>query len=383
MIKNVFYYFAVVTFLCYQSNSLHAENQKYPVDVSFLVADLKYSEQKGVKICEVQQAILCAFRADRFAYGDEGNMVPHFIKIAEQLPRPYWTNFSHIFDPGMVSCMKNQNWNPIENLEDFKNDPTFAVNCTKAPLDPFDISTYHGVVYVSPFELDDIDAFRAAYPGALMIDAATWDYWIDKYKMSALFDQNPELSQFKPRWKLYKKKYSRKLAQTVIKDLQCDRFVIKPRDEFRGNGVLIVDKKDLDETLKLILKKKSALKRDDDPSVRYWYNNNSDSFIVEEFVSSDPVYVEHLGGKLFEPTIRVAFMLIYNKNSIHVEFCGGFLRLPPLALDETGTLNQKYKDFANIPYIDKIDPEVYEKIKGELRIALPLLYEQMLNSKKK
>lgn len=382
MIKSIIYYLVLATaLLCVEESA--AESQKYPVDVSFLVADLKYSEENGVKFCEIQHAIYSTFFGDRYSYGNDGNIAPHFVKTIEQLPGPYWTYLNHFADFGLINSIKNQNWSIRENFDEIKSDPIFKANSKKSPEDPFDISTYHGLVYLPQYEIKNIEAFRSEHPGIIVMDAATWDVWYDKYKMSALFDQNGELSQFKPRWKLYPKKYKKKLAKTIIEDLKCDRFVIKPRSEYKGKGVIIVEKNDLDKTLKHILTKNSALKNDKEPCVQYWYENASDSFIVEQFVSSDPVVVEHLGGKLYEPTIRVAFLLIHNNNSIHVEFCGGYLRVPSIALGEPGTLSEQFKDVGEEPYFDKIDPVVYEKIKDELRLALPLLYEQMLNPKTK
>lgn len=378
--KNVYQLALLAVLLFIHETPLHADSQKYPVDISFLVADLKYSEAKGVKICEIQHGILSTFFGDRFSYGNNGNISPHFVKTISQFSPPYWTNLSHFLDDGLKESIEGQQWNIVKTLKQLKSDPIFLANAAQPVENPFDISCYHGLVYLSQSVFSDLDAFRLQFPGVIFMDAAVRNYWVDKYKMSLLFTRNPELSKFKPRWKLYPKKYTSNLAKTIINDLQCDRFVIKPRDEFKGKGVIIVDKEKLDETLKYIFGNNTSLKNDKEACYNYWYYSKSTSFIVEEFASSDPVVVNHLDGKLYEPTIRVAFFLIYNNNSIHIEFCGGYLRVPCKSLTEFGTLNEKYKDGVEEPYFDKIDPAVYEKIKEELSIALPLLYEQMLNS---
>ena len=45
-------------------SSKHAE--KYPVDVCYMVADLKYNARQGVKICEIQQSALSMFNGDTY-----------------------------------------------------------------------------------------------------------------------------------------------------------------------------------------------------------------------------------------------------------------------------------------------------------------------------
>jgi phosphoribosylamine-glycine ligase len=53
----------------------------------------------------------------------------------------------------------------------------------------------------------------------------------------------------------YKKTYTKKLAAKVVSELRCDTFVIKPRGQFMGRGVIIVQEQDLDEVLHYIITK--------------------------------------------------------------------------------------------------------------------------------
>lgn len=363
-------YFLFNTLLIYAGS-------KYPADISYLVADLKYNDTQGVKICEIQQGIISTVKGDQFSYGEDGNIDPHFYQTLSQFPAPFWATKLNISRDKIQKMGIKQEWNVIFNLSELISDPKFCLDAKKALKDPYDISSYHGFVYLKQSEFKDLDAFRLEFPGMLVLDAATRNYWVDKYKMSLLFNTNPALIKFKPRWNAYPKKYSEDLSSKIINDLNTDRFVIKPKNQFKGAGVIIVDAKDLNRTLKSILSKPSTLTHNSEDCYSYWRYDQSDSFIVEEFVLSDPVYVEHLNG-FYEPTIRVAFFLIYNHKKIHVEYCGGYLRLPTKSIDENGTLSEKYKDATVVPYFDKIDPETYEKVKAELSIALPLLYEQML-----
>ena len=54
--------------------------EKYPADVCFMIADLKYSAKQGVKICEVQQGCLSLFNGDNFRN-------PHEESIHKELAR--------------------------------------------------------------------------------------------------------------------------------------------------------------------------------------------------------------------------------------------------------------------------------------------------------
>jgi hypothetical protein len=372
-----FLYFTIVSCVIFKSLSLTGVS-KYPVDVSFLIVDLKYSEKKKIKICEVQQGIISTFRGDLFANGPSGLISDQFYAKLKQFPQFRWTILSNIADPKLqLKLQESLAWKKVSNIEELILNPLFQFQGSLPPTDPYDAQSYHGIVFIRQDCIQDLDALRAQYPGIIFMDAATRDYWRDKYKMSCLFAQNSELAKYKPRWGLYQKKYHSNLANMIIQDLDCDRFVIKPRGAFSGKGVIIVDKEDLDETLRYILCKKESLNESRDSSYRYWYFDAYPNFLVEEFASSDPVEVPDLNG-VYEPTIRVAFFLIYNNQKIDIEFCRSYLRLPSKSLNEFGTLNEKYKDAVKVPYYYKIDSVILDKIKEELLKALPLLYEQML-----
>jgi hypothetical protein len=359
--------------------SLKANSQKYPVDISFYAADLKYSKKTGVKICEVQHGILSFFRGERFSYGRLGTTAPNFIKFISQLPGPLWMNRNIIADAGLRKILRSYDYRQIDVVSQLFNNPDFCLKASLPLADPTDISSYHGIAYFRQSDFKDIDAIRSKYPGIIFMDSAGHDYWIDKYKMTLLFEKDPQLGKFKPRWNLYKKEYSSDLAVQIINDLQCDRVVIKPRSSFRGRGVMIVDKEDLDAVLNYIFQKTDKLKTDEDLCTRYWFSDDSTTFIVEEFIAADPLRITHLeDDRLYEPTVRVSFFLVYNKNIISVIHCGAYYRFPCKSLEEPGTLNEKYKDIIELPYFDKVEPEIYDKIKEDLDIALPLLYKQML-----
>ena len=81
--------------------------------------------------------------------------------------------------------------------------------------------------------------------------------------------------------------------------------------------------------------------------------------------------------------MRVAFLLVYNKQHHDVHFLGGYWKTPSLSLDEEGDFMKKNKDVCNTPYYCAVDASTMKLVQNELRIALPLLHSKMLQSQEK
>jgi hypothetical protein len=249
----------------------------------------------------------------------------------------------------------------------------------KQPVtDMYDLSSYQGFLYSNWSHLCVIDDFEKRFPGVVVIDKSSFPFWIDKYQMTRLFAQDEILSTFKPKWSNYKKEYTPNLAAQIALDLQCDTFVIKPRGEFMGKGVIIVQRQDLDEVLFYIITKNGALAENKDPAYTAWQQDPFDSFIVEEFVTSDSLTISHLENRVYQPTMRVAFLLVYNQQCHYVHFLGGYWKTPLLSLNEEGDFMQKNKDVCKSPYYAAVEPKIMQVVEKELSIALPILHEKML-----
>ena len=156
--------------------------------------------------------------------------------------------------------------------------------------------------------------------------------------------------------------------------------VIKPFSAFKGDGVIIVSREDLDDTLSYILNPSSSLKKNPDRSYHHWYYNQDTKFLVEEFVTADPMPVPHLDNQLYSPTIRAVYMLCYDQQKISTQFLGGYVSLPCRALSEEGTLNEHHKSICELPFYCKADPSVMHEVETCLNEILPILYAEMLFS---
>ena len=241
-----------------------------------------------------------------------------------------------------------------------------------------DCSSYQGFLYINWSQLYAIYDFEKRFPGMIVLDKSSFPFWIDKYKMTQLFAQDEVLSAFKPKWGNYKKTYTKELAMQIANDLGCEIFVIKPRGEFLGNGVIITKKNTLDDVLFYIITKEGSLAESSDPAYIAWKKDPFDSFIVEEFVASDPLLIPHLENKIYQPTMRVAFLLVYHNHQHHVHFLGGYWKTPFLSLDEADDFMYQNKDICEPPFYLAVDPHTMHIVQNQLSIALPRLHSKML-----
>jgi hypothetical protein len=223
-------------------------------------------------------------------------------------------------------------------------------------------------------KLSVIYDFNTRLAGMVPIDKSSFPLWIDKYRITQLFAEDKVLAELKPKWGNYKKMYTKKLADTIAAELGSETFVIKPRGNFMGKSVIITQRQDLDEVLHYIITKKGKLAKSENTAYKAWKNDKFDSFIVEEFVTSDPIKLPHLGNKTYLPTMRVAFLLTYNNHQHSVHFPGGYWKTPHFSLDEEGDFMDKNKDIREPPYYQAWTSKTMQAVKN----ALPRLHSKML-----
>ena len=155
--------------------------------------------------------------------------------------------------------------------------------------------------------------------------------------------------------------------------------MIKPRGEFLGNGVIITKRQNLDEVLFYIINKQGRLTQNEDPAYTAWKKDPFDSFIVEEFIASDPIIIPHLDNKIYQPTMRVAFLLVYHNQRHQVHFLGSYWKTPFLSLDdEDDDFMGQNKDICEPPFYKAVDAHTMQIVQNQLSIALPVLHSKML-----
>ncbi len=359
-------------------NSTHAR-EKYPVDICYMVADLKYNAQQGVKICEVQQACLSLFNGDSFRNKHEESIHKEFLDTLSRYNHHGWVVANTIADKKLVSTLAQSSlWHSSKDIIELLRNSDFMNRAKQPPKDAYDCSSYQGFLYINWSQLYPIYDFEKRFPGMIVLDKSSFPFWIDKYKMTQLFAQDPLLATIKPRWGNYKKIYTKELAKQIALDLGGETFVIKPRGEFLGNGVIITKKDTLDAILHYIITKEGSLTQSTDSSYTAWKEDPFDSFIVEEFVASDPIRIPHLENKIYQPTMRVAFLLVYHNQQHQVHFLGGYWKTPYLSLDEADDFMYQNKDICEAPFYLAVDPDTMQIVQNQLRRALPILHSKML-----
>lgn len=349
-----------------------------PVDVSFLIVDAKYNEERGAQICEIQHGGLSGFTGNVNLHERKDRIVE---KLVDRLSSLFERSFvmPHAFvDPTIVRLLSaHSKWIHITELKDFETNGYFLKKATRNPKDPFDISSYHGLVCISPVMRMDRDQFRLQYPGVILIDNAFYSYATSKFKMTEFLMEHPFTKAHKPKWGLYHKNEI-DLAERIDREIGSDLYVLKPIDEFNGKGVIIFKKEDLKITLDYLFKRKSNGLFINDKAYDYWRTASESEFIVEEFIDVEPVSVPHLDDNLYCPTLRMAFLLIYSKNTIEIATLGGYYTLPRKALNEPGSLNEQYKSYVVPPHFAKADPEIQEKAEIQIKEALKIVYQRLL-----
>lgn len=350
-----------------------------PVDISFLVADVKYSEERGVQICEIQHGSDSVFKGEVFSNKGYSIITERFIEYFSAYTQPSWFIPSTISDRYLIKNLAKNSWTHVHDSKVLKKNKIFEEQCKLPVSDPYHITSYHGFVFTDSYSVKKLD--HLGYGSSfILIDRAMLPYWRDKYKISLLFKDDPVLESCKPKWGLYQKKYTKQLSEDIFSELGAKCFVIKPRGHSCGNGVIITEKENLDRTLRYIFVKSQKLKNDPDRGYQSWYHDHSDTFLVEEFVPSDPVYVSHLGGKPYCPTIRIAFLAIYNQGVAEIYFLGGYHCLPERSLSSEGNFHQKYKTSLKTIHSSAIDREFYTFLTSELYEPLRKFYQKIIDA---
>lgn len=351
--------------------------ESLPDDASFFVADLKYNEIDGVKICEIQQGALAVFSGYDHLNGTEYFVENAVANYLLQFKKPIFFIDRDVRSAEIAQLLKEGGARNFASSEQLFADQEFLAASLKSQENE---NGYQCLLLAKPRTTSPFKEFTEKYPGVLIVDAASFPFWIDKYKMSLLFSGDPILEAIKPAWGIYKKKYQGNLAEDIIKSLGGDQFVIKPIGSFLGNGVLIVDKDNLEDALKYVVTRIKPPITLQNRIYSYWSTDIKDSFIVEKFYGSDPVKVPHLRNELYDGTVRIAFFLSYKQKEITFKTIEMHWKLPAIPVTDKGSLNEMHLSIGKMPYFAEIEPEIQARIENQLMEALPVLYMKMLDT---
>ena len=359
--------------------------ESIPVDISFCIADLKF-DGENLKICEFGEGCHSKFRGFHKLYG-MGSAWALFWVYLSQFNLPIWyvgMPYSQQFkDEISYDTFTKCGGMLIDSISSLQKNRFFLNLVGRGSIkNKYSISDYKAIICVKNSNGMGKE-FRAKFPNVLIWDIATAGYVNSKLKTTLLF-QDDELSKYRPRAWLVKRDsdsysyctYVQSVTDQILKDKNVDHYVIKPINGTMGQGILFVQKKDLQKTLGVVLRKnkKSKSKEKD---FAYWVSSKSSYCLVEEFVSSKTVTVD---GIPYDPTMRVIFVLCYDNNIPRIDILGAYWKTPPLALNESGKFIEKHishaakQKYSALP----VDPEDYKKVNEIMQQFMPKIYAKML-----
>jgi hypothetical protein len=360
-----------------------ASTYQYPIpnnlhdEISFCIADLKY-DGTSIKICEFGEGLESRFKGYE-ALNKDRSIWSMLWSYLSTFNVPVWftgkLKGSYDYDIKKFQAMGGT---LIPNIHSIKSDDHFKQilkNHYKHPRR----SAPAGIIALRSLLLHSsiLEDFNAKYPHMILLGQTTNRFVRSKYQTNKLFECN-ELAQYKPKFKICTKTYASALANSIIKELGGDVFVIKPVDAALGHGVIMVEKGDLDETLRILFRDTNELERfKQDISYYYWKKDTKKFFIIEEYAPSKIIYINN---EPYDPTMRVIFAMHNWAGNIVINFFDAYWKLPTKSLIAEGSLTEKHKSsvksggLCSLP----VDYDDFEMVKALLSRALPELYLKML-----
>jgi len=357
----------------------HHKKLQMPVDISFAIVDLKYNTERGAQICEIQHGVSSSFKGCTFVNEGSNPIAQNLLKELDKFHDQSWLLFGAFMDETVEDVfIKDKKWILFPTLRTITLSTRFLIESSLPINDPADINTYHGLAILKPSLIKDRESLQDKFPGVIFLDNAIYSHRRDKHKMTELLMGHPLTKKHKPKWGLYQLENEEGLIDLINNDIGSDLLVIKPLRDSLGRGVIILKRDDLNEVMEYLFKRKPQGLPNTDPAYEFWLTTKEDCFLVEEFIDAQPVSVPHLDGKLYAPTIRLAFLMIYNKKEIEIVCLGGYYKFPEKSLSEEGSLNERYKTCCEPPYYSKGDPETMKLAEEQIKNVLFCLYQKFL-----
>ncbi len=354
-------------------------------DISFLFIDFKYDQKtEDIKICEFGRGRYAGETSifTALTHENQPNYSPFWPLLLEDLMQnltptmPIWMVGK---PPVSMTILQGMGCQYAKNIPDLRKDQCF-LGALKTYKNRFNnqyknFNDYAGlIIFRLPLMSErpknfekEYDIFKKQYPQFLYLGQVGDPYAACKRLGNSIF-QNKTLKKYKPKWGVYKKIYTKNLTKKIIKDLKSNAMVIKPLNGKKSQGIMLVQKHELNDTLKTIINQKNQ-------------HYNDPLFIVEEFCQSTPLIINH---KRYDPTMRVIFVAHHEEGKIGVNILGGYCKFPKIDLDTPGTLDEKHitatqndKRLVGIP----IPPNIFKGIKQILEYILPKIYSKMLENK--
>ncbi len=360
-------------------------------DICFGCADIKY-DQGDFKIVECGDGIYMSLRAADFIMNNKPyNLVAPFWGILwhflHQFNLPVW----------LVEGISNRNAMAINeskrlniayaaNFEELENSQRFQAACTKTISAPHSLSDYAGIIVFSATpgkecrrDGKQYKAFQKKYPQFIYLNSTARDYLKRKDETYTLF-KRAGLTSFIPTFAVFPAIYDKTIITTTKRLLsKSELIVVKPAFSSLSCGVNVIEKKDLEAFLKLILQTPHKIPHTAKRDLSFWKYKKPSRMVISDYARSQTIYKD---GKPYDPTMRVMYIMYHDQGVIRTNVLGGFWKIPVHSLDDKGvTQTQKHVTIAHAgDYFTGILLEHEESIRMK-QVVAPILakaYEQML-----
>lgn len=207
----------------------------------------------------------------------------------------------------------------------------------------------------------------------------------------------------RPRTLKLERKFTPQLTAQIRQHFpNTTQYVLKVPDMEGGKGVVVVDDADLEVTLSCLLatsqkdqkdtstlyalhytKKYNDLTKAENKCIRdfdafgTWNNSYSSTFMVEEYITGKAIPHDH---KSFDPTMRVAFLVIRDNNQVSCEPFACYWKLPPHPINYRGELRDKTVSSFSETRRDAIRVSETDQanVYTQLQATLPVVINTML-----
>lgn len=314
--------------------------------------DLKYSKEKGVRICEINSIVRSGLKGYDKAYGQplrETELKPFYAQFNSDEPLPHEIAAGE--KPARIWPMTaGQRFNG-------KNLPAILESCLEDEIAPSDTQNNSSYAHV--------------------LNSNYKDYFID-----AFYEQHSDL--FPASMVVGKDSIKADLSAMLEKHPTAQKFVVKPSHSAVSNGVIIVDRDQLVEKCEDIFIARNPKSKDE----RFLRDDPHPNFVVQECVHSDPVIAAD--NKSYDGTMRLVASMVYDheKDDVSIEYHGAYWKLPAQDLDAklSGPALQKAilslppsklkKDQqGNRPFSAKVDDDAFQDVCDKIT---PLLHDYTL-----
>ncbi|MCB1113580.1 MAG: hypothetical protein KDK62_02365 [Chlamydiia bacterium] len=339
-------------------------------DISFIVADLKYNARDGVKICELQTGGKSNILGPDTVQGKKGFFGHLFAEsLIQKVPR-IWFLKRDVLNSKTREALEKVGGKEFRSFETLLNAPSFIKVCQRIPQNPKNLYEYQGIVLAAPYKISK--ALPEEYPGVIFIDRAFYSCINNKHLVAKALDKVPEARSLRPAWGLYPKNGDEKVVQKILKEIPSEVLVLKPMNQTLGRGLIIVRREKLSAVIKELFDKHEGR------NYEGWNSDNSEEFLVEAFIPSDPVILSDKEDQAYDATMRVTLLFSYSKGMPSLEVFEGHWKLPGKSLQSKGTLMEKHQSLTEAPRYHKVDDEVLVEVKRELQAGLIPFYQSLL-----